>query len=324
MPEQLEIEKDSPTPGSVHISQPLTNVSIAYIQGADAYVADKVFPAVPVSKQSDVYYTFSKDDFFRDEAQFRAPGTESAGGGFDVATDFYVCRVIAYHKDVDDQTRANADSQISLDASATRRVTSKMLIKKERQWAGKYFTTGVWGDDSTPAVLWDQPTAAPRKYIDTKKLLIQQKTGYKPNMLVLHQVVFMKLRDCPDIRDQFKYTSADSIDEEMMARYFGIPKLLVIGAVFAANQKGAAVDMQFIAGPHGLLCYTTDTPSLMEPTAGYTFKWTGFTGGQDGIRIKRMRNELKESDRIEGQMAHDQKLVASDMGCFLNGLVTYP
>ena len=70
-----------PTLGSVHVNRPLTNISQAYIQDSADFVADKIFPVVPVQKQSDRYFVYTKGDWFRDEAQIRAPATESAGGG---------------------------------------------------------------------------------------------------------------------------------------------------------------------------------------------------------------------------------------------------
>ena len=54
-------------------------------------------------------------------------------------------------------------------------------------------------------------------------------------------------------------------------------------------------------------------PGLQTPTAGYTFSWTGYMGaGAEGTRIKQFRMEHLDSDRLEGQMAYDQKVVATD------------
>ena len=41
------------TPSSVHIDQPLTNLTLAYVQSQENFIADKVFPTVGVAKQSD-------------------------------------------------------------------------------------------------------------------------------------------------------------------------------------------------------------------------------------------------------------------------------
>ena len=82
-----------PTMGQSHVDAVLTNISVAYAQQAGNFIADKVFPTVPVDKKSDKYFTYTKNDWFRDEAQRRGPGTEPAGGGYNLSTDTYSCVV---------------------------------------------------------------------------------------------------------------------------------------------------------------------------------------------------------------------------------------
>ena len=41
------------TPSSVHIDAPLSNLTLAYAQSQENFIADKVFPTVGVDKQSD-------------------------------------------------------------------------------------------------------------------------------------------------------------------------------------------------------------------------------------------------------------------------------
>ncbi len=318
---RTQVLKAQPTPGDVHINVPLTNISVAYIQGADTFIADKVFPVVPVSQQSNVYYLFNKSDFLRDEAKPRAPGTESAGGGFQLTTAPYACLVEAFHKDVDDQVRANADTVLSLDQAATEFVTQKLLIRRERKWAAAYFTTGIWGTDITPGTLWSAPGSTPLADVETGKMAILNNTGFMPNTMVMGAQVFSALRNNAAIRDQFKYTSAQSIDADMMARYFGVERILVMNAVYESAQEGATSSMAFVGGKSALLCYTAKSPSLLQPTAGYTFAWTGFTGGSNGWRIKRIRADLIGSDRVEGEHALDMRVVASAMGYFFSAVV---
>jgi len=66
-----------PTARDVHVNAPLTNISIAFLQSQDSFVASRVFPSIPVMKQSDRYYTYDRGDFNRDEMQLRAPGPRS-------------------------------------------------------------------------------------------------------------------------------------------------------------------------------------------------------------------------------------------------------
>ena len=122
-----------PTLSSVHIDAPLTMLSTAYIQSAAAFIAPRVFPVVPVEKKSDKYYTYNKDDWFRDEAKPRGVSQESAGSGYGIGNDNYSCTTYAFHKDIDDQIRANTDNPMQPDADATRFVAQRMLLRQEKQ-----------------------------------------------------------------------------------------------------------------------------------------------------------------------------------------------
>jgi hypothetical protein len=318
---RFRVQKANPTPGDVHVNVPLTNISVAYILDQGSFIADKAFPVVPVAQQSNLYYLYNKSDFLRDEAAPRAPATQSAGSGFNVTTASYACLVEAFHKDIDDQLRANADSVLSLDRSATEFVTQKLLIRRELKWINTFFKTGVWTTDITPGVLWSAANATPGADVEAGKQAILTQTGFLPNTLVLPYAVFSVLRRCAEIRDQFKYTSADSIDEAMIARFFDIDRVLIMKGVYESAAEGATSAMAAMGGKNALLCYSAPSPSLMTPTAGYTFAWTGFTGGTDGWRIKRIRAELEGADRIEGEHALDMKVVAAQMGYFFSGVI---
>ena len=108
-----------PSRSDVHIDGPLTNISVAFMQNADNFVASRVFPNIPVSNQSDAYFTFPRGSFNRDDMEVRAPGSESAGANYELSTDTYSAPVRALHKDIADQVRANTDNPLSPDREAT-------------------------------------------------------------------------------------------------------------------------------------------------------------------------------------------------------------
>ena len=81
----------------------------------------------------------------------RAPGTESAGAGYDLSTDSYSANVIALHKDVADQIRQNADAPLDMDADATKFLTQQMMIKRDKDWASSFFSGGTWTGSTTGA-----------------------------------------------------------------------------------------------------------------------------------------------------------------------------
>ena len=90
-----------PTPSDVHVNQPLTNISVAFLQDQNQFISDKVFPNIPVSKNSDRYFEFPKGNWFRTEARERGLSQESAGSGFDVdSSPTYNATVKALHKEL--------------------------------------------------------------------------------------------------------------------------------------------------------------------------------------------------------------------------------
>lgn len=318
-----------PTASDVHVNQPLTSISIAFIQDQKEFIADQVFPVVPVQKQSDRYYQYDKDAWFRSDAQIRAPSTESAGGGFTVDnTPTYYAAVRAFHKDVDDQIRANADPVINLDRDATEFVTRDLLMRKELDWASKYFTTGVWtgsttGTDVTPGTLWDAGGSTPIEDMRAELLATKRNTGFRANVVCMGEEVWNVLVDHPDFLDRIKYTQRAIVTVDLLAAVLGVDKVVIGGAVENSANEGAALNLQFIFGKNVLLVYAAPRPSLMWPSGGYTFAWTGMFGANAaGSRIMRFRMEHLKSDRVEGESAYDQKVVAPECGAFMSGVVS--
>lgn len=323
-----------PTRSDVHVNRPLTNISIAYIQRSQDFIADKLFPIVSTMKQSDRYFVYTKDYWFRTGAAQRAPATESAGGGFHVDnTPNYFAKVLAWHMDVDDQTRSNADEPLDLDRDATLFVTQNLLLKREVDFMGAYFATGVWQGykpsgspiDFAPNVngagYWDASTSNPMQDVDKLKQSVKSQTGFLPNALSVADNVFFALRNNPQVLDRIKYTQRGIVSEELLAALFGVEKFLVSSAVLNSAHEAingsnpAAGNFGFLVSNKFLLVYANPAPSILQPSAGYIFSWQGLFGaGAQGNRIKTFRMEHLEADRIEGEMSYDMKLVATDLG----------
>ena len=323
-----------PTPKNVHIDRALTNISVAYIQEASRFIADKVFPVIPVMKQSDTYFTYSRDDFFRDEAGVRAPGAESAGGDYDVTTaDPYYCRVVAFHKDITEEERVNSDDPLNPNQDATDFVTQKLLIRRENDWASKYFGPGKWGTDisgvtsgagANQVLKWSKPESDPIGDIKRAKTQMLQNTGYEPNTLVLSVKVFDALCEHEDIIDRIKYTQRGVVTEDLLAQLFGVERIFVTKAIVNTANKGVAGKNQFIMPDGALLMYVEMNPGLRKPSAGYIFAWKGLKGaGAYGNRVVRFNVPHLgiETERVEGEMAYDAKQIAADLGTFFKDVL---
>src|SRR5437870_2170826 len=314
-----------PTLNQVHVDAILTNISVAFLQNADNFIAPKVFPLIPVDKKSDVYFFYTQEDWFRDEADDRKEGAESKGSGYNNTTDSYDCAVKAIHKDIGYQTRLNADNPLNLDRDSTEFVTQRLMLRQERQWVTDFFTTSIWGTDLTPSNLWSDFTSSdPISDIDLGKETILKNTGQEANTLVLGYQVYRQLIRHPDFRDQIKYTSPENINAELLAKILDIDRVLVSKAVYATTkEKNATPAYAFAAGKHALLCHVAERPGLLVPSAGYTFGWKGVSGGLgQNIAISRFYLPQLKVDRIEGESAWVNKVVAKQLGYFFNGAVT--
>lgn len=326
----------NPTASDSHVNAVLTNVSLAILQSAAGFVADRVFPVVPVQKQSDRYYTYDKDDFNRDEMEVRAPGTESAGSQYNVDnTPTYYAPVYALHKDIPDQVRANSDSVLNVDRDTTTFLTLKSLIKKEVIFATKYLAPSVWATEYTGVTSaptgnqrwkWSDANSDPIIDVRTASRAILERTGIKPNKFVIGKKAYDTLLDHPDVIDRIKYGQTAGgpamTTRAALAALFEVDSVEVMEAIVNASKYGVSASTAFINGNNALLTYAAPNPGLMTPTAGYTFSWTGLMGSNAMAgRIKQIRMEHLESDRLEIQQAFDMKLVAADLGAFFNGIV---
>jgi hypothetical protein len=326
-----------PTYRDIYVNRPLTNLSIAYQQEARNYIADQIFPQVPVNRQGDLYYRYVMDDWFRSMAGVRAPATESPGSGWDITTDQYYANVYSVHKDIDDQTRANADTVFDMDRDATLFVTTNLLLKRDILFYSAYMGTGIWtggtggaadqvGVASAPAanqfLQFNQSGSDPVNTIQTQALSIQRQTGFAPNTLVIGPSVLQALRNHSLILDRIKYTQRGIVTTDLLAALFDVDNVLVTLGVQNTAQKGQVLNMNFMSDKSMLLAYTAPNPGLMTPSAGYIFTWTGLLGaGAYGTRIKRFRIERIESDRVEGEMAFALKVVAPQLGVFFSAAV---
>lgn len=322
-----------PTMQNAHVDRALTNISVSYLQDASAFIADKVFPIVPVKRQSDIFYIYSKADFMRDEAQVRGAATESAGGDYGVeASDPYYCRKHAFHKDVTPEERANYDEPLDADKDATDFVTQKMLIRREMQWATNFFKAGIWGTEIAGgdaaaegvAIKWNMPTSNPISDITGAGVAMAAATGFKPNTLVLSPYVFNALKNHEDILDRIKYTQKGIVTEDLLATLFGVENVYVAWSVVNSAAKGADAAVDFIMGKHALLCYSNPRPALRKPSAGYIFAWNGLEGsGAYGNRIVRLPMDMLGlgTERIEGEIAFDAKQICKDLGVFFKDIV---
>lgn len=263
----------SPSISDVHISVPLSNISIEFATSNEGYVATNVFPTVPVKHKVDQFRTYDRRDKLRDGVKPRAPGTESVGGGWKLGDDVYKCDVYAYHVDLDDQTRDNSDSDaFSLDADAAEFVGKKGAISRELKFMDAYFKPGVWSSDYTGAAaaetiagrtegvkaadtgpFWDKYDDAddtlnshPFETVENDALRMRILTGERPNTIVITRDLYNVLKRHPDFLDLTTTLSDSELSrypglQAQLAKAFEVQRLIIADGVYNDSDETLTV-----------------------------------------------------------------------------------
>lgn len=328
----VPVRRGQPSLEDVHISSTLSNMGVAFFQTTQDFIYPNVFPVLDVEHKKDHYWNWPHDAWLRDEARKRAPHTESAGSGFELSQDSYNADVWAFHKDLDNQTLANADDGLNLEEATVNFVSSRLALRQEKQWATDFFRPGVWGTDlagvtAAPAagqfLRWDDVASDPEADIDKIKEGALTSTGLEPNTMVIGYQAYRKLRRHPDFKERLKYTTTDSVTLGMLQELLEIDNIYVAKAVINEAPERAPENIKFIFGKSAWVGYVAKNPGRLTPSAGYTFRWTGVSGGLGlGAGVAQIPVPLTKSTRYEMEVAFDNKAVAPDLGAFLADVVS--
>ena len=329
------------TPSQVHIDAPLTNLTIAYLQDQNNFIADKVFPNVAVSKKTDKYYIYDRANFNRTEVQARAPRTKAPRVGLSISTDSYSADVYSLSTDFDFETLANEDQALNIRAAAAQMLTYQLLIDREAKWVSSFFGTGIWttnyaGVASSPSagqvIQWsDYTNATPIVDItNARRAMMLASGGFKPNKMVVTRDVRDTLINHPDILARLNggatVTNTALVTDAKLAEIFEVQEFLVIDAIENTAAEGLSESMSFMATKKAALYYAPASSGLMVPSAGYNFTWNSLDNASGyGIDIRSYTGDFLRvegiSELLEANMAYDQKVVGADLGVFFTTII---
>ena len=328
------------TPSQVHIDRPLSNLTLAYAQSQENFIADKVFPTVGVARQSDKYYIYDRANMNRTgDVKKLAPRTEVNRIGMAISNSSYFADVYGLGMDFDEQTIANEDEVLQIRQAGAETLAMRLMIHREEQFASTFFANGVWTTSvsgaasgaGTPVYWNDYTNSTPIQNVtDARRTMQLTSGGYKPNTMVVGKEVRDILINHPDILARLNGGSTVSnpalITDAKLAEIFEVENLYIMEAVKNTAVEGAAESTAFIGGKHAMLCHTPSSAGLMTPAAGMTFAWNSIPGANNlGITVESFSDDaLKRqqvAEHIQVKMSYDMKVVGPDLGYFFNGIV---
>ncbi len=310
-----------PDVGDLHVNALLTNVSVGYKPAG--FFASRIFPMVPVDKQTDIIASYDKSFWARDlgapgaaptgsYTMRRAPGTRAVSATYKVDTSTLTYRCINYAVgfEIPDELRGNADSVFDLDQDAVTLITSLLNLRFDREYATDFATTGIWGTDATPTAKFNlYATSTPIEDLRTGIDTIRQGTlgmsaggGVK---ILMGSLVERRLLDHPDIIDRIKFTGANvpaKVSMQALAALLDVDDVTVAKSVYTADEEGGTAETSVtytdVLSDKLLIYWTPPNASRLAPSAGYIFNWRPMTGG-GMFFVRKGRHERERVDWIE-------------------------
>lgn len=305
-----------PTHSEIQAIDPvLTNMLVGYMQASDRFVASRVFPAVPLEKQSGTYYIFTKKYWFLDELKARVPGGAFARSGYGVSTATCLAQLWGLEHPIADEAKSNNQTPMSLEQAGLQWLAQQSLIRKERAFSADFMVNSVWGTtDNNATTDWDDFAAGdPVTDVLTARRTISNNTGFDGNTMLIGYIVHQALVNHPDIIDRVKYVQQATLAtvESALSACFGVASYIVGKASYNSANEGQTFSASAIIDDDCLITYVSQTPGIMTASAGYTYAWDG--GGGMG-QVGTYRDQSIKSDVLQHSEAWDQKVVATDLG----------
>ncbi|OGP69683.1 MAG: hypothetical protein A2Y80_02145 [Deltaproteobacteria bacterium RBG_13_58_19] len=326
----------------VHQDAALTNISIAFRN--QMFIADRIFRNVPVNKKSDLYYTFPKGAWFRDEAGVRGPGSEAPETGYNLGTGTYSCIERAAKHGIPIEIINNADAALQPWDTGVRFATNKVLLSKEKVVSALVCTAANWTSSNNVEALWAPPGETNTFITDmlAAKEAVRKLIGIYPNVLMLEAKTFTKLKQVAEVLERIKYSGTQGapadVTAQTIAQLFELEEVLIGGAIYSSAKETkagtdfTAVDLWETNTTKGsaFLFYRPPAPAIEAPAAGYVFNWKGDAGQQSAIAqqdtyrtVRYWWEDAKKRWVVEASEAFDAKAVGADAGyLFYDTIVT--
>ena len=313
----------------------LTAVANSFMRDPKGFVADLIAPRFPAPLQAGTYYKFDVDDIANvPDLAPRAPGSPYHRITTKVTNDSYNCENYGLEAPAPDEERKKYAVYFDLDRVKTSRIVDTIRVNREKRVTALVATL----PNAAIQVPWNDPSSNPKADVDAACEQIRQQSGTpKANVtMTINHPTFLALQTHPKLVDLFKYTVAGVLNEEKLAAYFGVRRVVVAYNVQAINHEGQAFSAADIWG--NLASFTVDIESadLEVPCTLRTFHWTAFTsdittldsggapttgtgGGPGEQSIFTYRDETVKADVHRGDHYVAEKVVASFTGYVLNG-----
>jgi hypothetical protein len=301
--------------GDFYLDQALTNVSQAWKNPSEDFIAEKLFPVIPVSKRTGKFWAYNKDNLrvpTSDVRTGRAQTRESSYGKS--LQDFGPLSEHALKDFITKDELDMEDAPLNAESDVVDTLNEKMAIIEEKALA-KFLSdpTIITNNSQLSGTSQWNDYANSNPFTDIKNMCVQGRSHMlrTPNTLSFSWEVWLTLVDHPDLLDRIKWSQTGVVSTEDMLKLFapyGITKILVGKVQENTGKEGAADSLASVWGKHALAAYVTDTPGLRQVNGGYTLRLN------NGKYVQKKDAFDPEGEWVRNKDYYDQMAFSTD--CF--------
>jgi hypothetical protein len=274
-----------PSPREVHVDQCLTNVACHYPALLEGFIADQIFPTVPVKGETGEYRLFGTEELWP-IGDTIGDRSEAAEVDWHTSTSTYRCVARALKTFVSSRSIKNSDPAVRPLVTGTNKVARSLLLNREIRCVAAV-AAAITATSNTTALsaAWSTTaTGTPLKnFADTAESM-RVLTGRKPNLLVINPDVIPTMLETAEWKDKVKYTHGDLVETHgaIPTKIAGMRVLIpqahkvatdIVQTTYDGGATLTAASSIWTAKACYLL-YVNPRPSIDDPSFGYNLECT--------------------------------------------------
>ena len=291
------------------------------------FIGLSVMPLFRTMVNSGSYPVVPKEALLKLANVDRAPRGKYGRDDWEYERGQFVTAERGFEEMLDDSERSLFDQEANgiADFVAARRAWGKIMRAQEKRIATKIFNASNFTNHDV-TTCWDVvASATPIDDVKTGVGAFRKQCGMLPSALIISYTTFLALQVADQITDQLKYTMPGvdlaNMTPAMLARVFGVPQVLVGGAVYDSAGKGQAASIADIwDDEYAALVRIGSAQDITEPCVGRTFLWTA--DAPENPVVEEYRDEERRSDvyRVRHHVAEEFIQSKDDTGTVVSNV----
>jgi hypothetical protein len=265
--------------------QTLTGLAQGYCSDAPL-VGQFIAPVVSVTCRTGAIIRFGKEAFAtQDTRRAYTANVATVNSKFSADTYTLESNALAYEIPVEVLEEAGCLTCVNQDAIDLRQIETNNIIARLNRghelnvinlislpatYETANYNATITGGVPGPNLAWTAAGSTPIRDVLALQSIVRKAAGCRFNSIVLGSNIYEILLTHPDIVGRVQYTSAESINADVLARYFNVAAVFVADAV----SLDAAGNLASMFPENGILCFYSPAPNQkavsLAPSTGYT------------------------------------------------------